>query len=198
MTSKLYYGLALTEEEFVDACGEDFVFPKGSCIKSMKDWLDLCDIFHEIQMKYKIDTNIIQNLLRTYLFSKEMSYVDGINIPFGKSTTNFTIDKYGYSEYMDIPYKVDYDFCKHYMKTDFEYVTKGYLKMKEDHVSYDILGVKIGSLNYHYEGVLFFDIQKLQEVIESPKCKKFRKRIKAHPKLSRFTPKIIFLSSNDK
>lgn len=169
----VYYGIVLDMFDFVDNCNSDFIF-RNPFIKNIKDWIEICDIFHQVQIKNGIDYNIIKILLKLY---NEDNYLY-MYIPQNKLKDS--IDKYGYSSFNYDPlYDVNYDFCE----LRFQYIPSKDVNriIKEGAV----LCVEIDN---NYSSFKFFIIE---ELLQNEKIIKFNKGIKNHPKLNKFKPGII-------
>lgn len=190
MSCQLYYGIILSQDEYFRACGDDFVF-ESSIIRNVKDWLQICDIFHKLQLLYKLDYNISKILLNLYL--DNLAKIEGtfvsIHVPPQKISERkgcIAIDKYDYSEFYDSNYYVDYDFCELSIY-DFDY---------EDGDGI-VLGVELlPSINPRNREAFSFDIDELKEFMNLPAVIKFHEGLRNHPKLCNYKPRYIMTSSD--
>lgn len=196
MSVELYYGIHLTDNEFHINCCEDFVFT-DPIIKTMKDWLMICDIFNEFQVKHGIDFNIVQNILRLYVEKSVSAYID---LPNGKvhgENDLIPIDKYGYSAFYENGYITDYDFCEH-LEPDNEYTNEiNNVENNFDNKYQHVLGVQISSLKYHYNGKISFTIDDLLKYSKLPSVIKFNECIRNHKHLQKFEPRFFILGRNN-
>lgn len=197
MACSLYYGIQLTENQYQKSCCGDFVFAQSTCVRTMKDWFNICYTFHIIQVRYGIDINIIKRLLRGYVENLGML----IDIPYTKlieGDERVAIDSYGYSEFYENGYHVNYDFCEHIL-SDFEYdkEVNGILIDDEDAPVLHTLGVKLISLTYQYDGKFSFSFEELENFMKVDSVVNFKKSITTHPKLARFDSRFIVIGTTD-
>lgn len=199
MSVQLYYGVHLTNVELQINCSENFVFT-DPIIKTMKDWLMICDIFHEIQVEHGIDFYIIQNILRFYVEKSVSAYID---LPNGKVHVKdvygendlVPIDKYGYSAFYEDGYITDHHFCEH-LESDGVYTNKINDAENNFDIKYDhVLGVRILSLKYCYNGKISFTINDLLTYSKLPSVIKFNECIRNHKHLHKFEPRFFIFGS---
>lgn len=195
MAADLYYGIHLTEEEFRINCGNDFVV-HSQTIKTMSDWSLICNIFYSIQVKYGIDFNIIQYILRIFINNTQFD----IHVPEGKvyesgeSGSLIPIDTHGYSAYYENGYTVKYPFCR-FITVDFEYSnTTSDCDNTYDYAYKYVLGVQLMETKYHYDGKISFSIDDLN----APCVAKFNDAITNHPNLCKFNPRFFMIGSTCK
>ena len=186
MTSKLCYGIQLTDNEIQTYCKEDCILDVNyidgiKTVITVRDWIEVCAIFKKIQNKYFIDTFIIKNILRTY--SENMGFPLFIKESLDKH--QWDIDPYGYSEFLDHSYQVLLDFCKYWV-IDFEHSGP-----QHDVDRCNVLCITLKKTKYQYSGKIVFD---LEELLKSDEIDKFNENLKSHPTLFRFKPHFFIVS----